>query len=130
MKTTKQAKREAKQLFRASIVNGSLDEGRARKIITQLVQTKPRGYVAILGQLHRLIKLEQARRTARVESASALPEDMRSTVRANLEKTYGPGLNISFTENPALLGGLRVRVGSDVYDGSIQARLQALEEAF
>jgi F0F1-type ATP synthase delta subunit len=29
-----------------------------------------------------------------------------------------------------LIGGLRIRVGSDVYDGSIQARLKALEESF
>jgi F-type H+-transporting ATPase subunit delta len=39
-------------------------------------------------------------------------------------------LNISFVQNPALLGGLRIRVGSDVYDGSVRARLESLREAF
>jgi F0F1-type ATP synthase delta subunit len=33
----------------------------------------------------------------------------------------------TFTENPTLLGGVRIQVGSDVYDGSIRARLNALE---
>jgi F-type H+-transporting ATPase subunit delta len=39
-------------------------------------------------------------------------------------------LNLSFHVNPALVGGLRVKVGSDVYDGSVAARLQKLEESF
>ena len=42
----------------------------------------------------------------------------------------GIALNLSFGENPALIGGLRIKVGSDVYDGSVQARLAALEETF
>ena len=37
---------------------------------------------------------------------------------------------MTFDQNPALIGGLRVKVGSDVYDGSIQARLKALAESF
>ena len=43
---------------------------------------------------------------------------------------YGNGLNISFTQNPGLIGGLRIKVGSDVFDGSVQARLAALAETF
>jgi len=43
---------------------------------------------------------------------------------------YGPGLNISFSQNATLIGGMRVKVGSDVYDGSVQARLAALQESF
>jgi F-type H+-transporting ATPase subunit delta len=43
---------------------------------------------------------------------------------------YGRGLLMSYANNPRLLGGVRVTVGSDVYDGSIQGRLTALEERF
>jgi F-type H+-transporting ATPase subunit delta len=39
-------------------------------------------------------------------------------------------LNINFVQNPALIGGLRIKVGSDVYDGSVQARLNKLAESF
>ena len=35
-----------------------------------------------------------------------------------------------FAQNPALIGGMRIKVGSDVYDGSVQARLAALQESF
>jgi F-type H+-transporting ATPase subunit delta len=40
---------------------------------------------------------------------------------------YGAGVEATFTENPALIGGMRIKVGSDVYDDSVRARLAALE---
>jgi len=130
MKMTKQSRRDAKQLFRSSLVNGVMDEGRIRTSIQTVLEVKPRGYVAILEHLKRLVKLEQDRRAAKVESAVALTPDEQSGVAANLQKLYGNGLNMSFHVNPSLVGGLRVRVGSDVYDGSVAARLQELEESF
>jgi len=45
-------------------------------------------------------------------------------------RRYGPGLNISYSHNSALLGGVRIRIGSDVFDSSVQARLQNLAESF
>ena len=43
---------------------------------------------------------------------------------------YGRGLLMSYADNPALVGGVRITVGSDVYDGSIKGRLTALSERF
>jgi F-type H+-transporting ATPase subunit delta len=54
---------------------------------------------------------------------------MEATLQQGLTRVYGPGLNTSFIHRPALIGGMRIKVGSDVYDGSVQARLAALEEA-
>ena len=54
----------------------------------------------------------------------------QASVQASLVKTYGEGLTISFNQNTALIGGMRIKVGSDVYDGSVQARLAAIEESF
>ena len=130
MKISKQARRGAKELFRSCQVNGLLDENRARQVVQQVIARKPRGYVAILSHFQRLVKLDLARRTANVDSAIDLPADLRSGIQANLLRKYGPGLNISFARKPALVGGLRVQVGSDVYDGSIQARLASLEASF
>ena len=39
------------------------------------------------------------------------------------------GSALSFVLNPALIGGMRIQVGSDVYDGSVQAGLAALEKS-
>lgn len=129
MKITKQTRRDAKELFRATISNGVMDEGKVRSVVKLVLEKKPRGYLAILEHFKRLVKLEQDRRTARIESAILLAPEQQSSVRSSLEKIYGRGLNVSFLQNPALVGGLRVRVGSDVYDGSVAARLQRLEEA-
>ena len=130
MKISKQARREAKGLLRICFVNGLLDEGRAREAVKRIIQARPRGYLAILSHFQRLVKLDLDQRTARVESAAALGTDMRTQLQAALGRTYGPGINISFAENPRLIGGVRVKVGSDVYDGSIRARLSALQECF
>ena len=130
MKTSKQAKREAKQLFRACVVNNVLDEGRVRQTVQRVLQAKPRGYLPILTHFQRLVKLALAQRSARVESATPVATDLQSRLQSGLTKLYGPGLAFSFAQNPALLGGLRIKVGSDVYDGSIQARLAALQASF
>ena len=130
MKISKQARRDAKQLFRGCVVNGVLDDNRARQTVQQIIGRKPRGYVAILTHFQRLVKLDVARRTAKIESAVELPEDLRIGVQTNLARRYGPGLSVSFAPNPALIGGLRVQVGSDVYDGSIRARLEELADEF
>jgi F-type H+-transporting ATPase subunit delta len=130
MKVSKQARREAKELYRTSIVNGVLDENRVRQVVSKVAELKPRGYIGILSHFQRLVKLEVERRTARVESAVALSPEIQADVKSKLARIYGHGLNISFTQNPALLGGLRIKVGSDVYDGSVQARLENLVESF
>ncbi|HXT13339.1 MAG TPA: F0F1 ATP synthase subunit delta [Candidatus Angelobacter sp.] len=130
MKISKQARREAKELFRSTLIDGVLDDNRVRMAVSKVAQAKPRGYVEILSHFQRLVKLEIERRTARVESAVALPPELQAQVKNKLANIYGQGLNISFAQNPALLGGLRIKVGSDVYDGSVQARLERLVESF
>ena len=130
MKITKQARRDAKQLFRNTLVNSVMDESRVRQTVSALIAQKPRGYVAILSHLQRLVKLETERRTARVESATSLSAQEQGAVQQKLAARYWQGLNIIFSQNPALIGGLRVKVGSDVYDGSVQGRLNALKESF
>ena len=130
MKISKQARRDAKQLVQSCRVNGLLDDAKVRQAVQKVIAAKPRGYVAILSHFQRLVKLDLDRRAARVESAVPLTPAQQNAVKANLERRYGPGLNLSFSQNPALLGGLRVKVGSDVYDDSVLARLNALQESF
>jgi F-type H+-transporting ATPase subunit delta len=130
MKITKQARREAKQLFRACLVGGVLDENRARQALEQVLTLRPRGYLAALSHFQRLLKLDAERHLARVESAVPLGSDLQASIKANLQQKYGPGLSFRFSQVPALLGGVRVQVGSDVYDGSVRTRLNEVEQAF
>ncbi|MSU61549.1 MAG: H(+)-transporting ATPase [Pedosphaera sp.] len=130
MKISKQARRDAKSLFQTCRVNGMLDEARVRQTVALVVEQKPRGYVGILSHFQRLMKLDIAKRTVRVENAVPTSGAMMESIKASLAKRYGPGLDVTFGVNPALLGGMRVKVGSDVYDGSVQARLGALADNF
>lgn len=130
MKTSKTARRDAKSLFQACRINGVLDDARVRSTVATVIAQKPRGHVGILEHFQRLVKLDIQRRTARVENAVESTPEIMQAVRAQLEKRYGPGLNISFWINPDLLGGLRIQVGSDIFDSSVASRLQDLAASF
>jgi F-type H+-transporting ATPase subunit delta len=130
MKTSRQTKRDAKRLFRWCLVNGLLDESRTRQVVQSIIESKRRGDLALLSHFRRLVKLEYARHTAEVESAVPVSADLRASIQAGLARAYGPGISASFVHNPELIGGMRIKVGNDVYDGSVRARLAALEENF
>ena len=130
MRTTKQLRREAKQLFRMCRVNGLLDETRIRQAVQKVLEVNRRGSFTLLSHFRRLVKLERSRHTAEVESATSLPAVLQASIRSSLEHLYGMGVSTSFALNPALIGGMRIRVGSDVYDGSVRAGLASLQRKF
>ena len=130
MKISKQAQRDARQLFRTCQVNGLLDENRMRQAVTLLGTQKPRGYVEILARLHRLVKLDKEQHAARVESAVPLSAQEQTDIKNRLASIHGTGLEVAFAQEPSLIGGLRIRVGSDLYDGSVKTRLEQLEQSF
>jgi F-type H+-transporting ATPase subunit delta len=130
MRISKQARRHAKQLFRSCLRDQVLDEARVRAVVTAVAEERPRAYLQVLSHFARLLRLEVDRRTARVESAVALTAAQQATVMSILHRLHGPQLRLTFRQEPALVGGLRLRVGSDVYDGSIQTRLARLADAF
>jgi F-type H+-transporting ATPase subunit delta len=127
---TRHVRREAKQLFRFCLVNGMLDEGRVRKVVQQILLLRRRGYLPLLGEMERLVRLDHTQHTAEVQSAVPLTADLRANVRARLEGAYGAGIDVLFAQEPALVGGMRVRVGSDVYDGSVRYRLSTIAKCF
>ena len=130
MKITKQARREAKQLFRSCQVEGRMDAGRVRQAVGLLVEKKPRGFQGILQHLQRLVKLDVASRSARVESAVALSEAQQQSVRTSLGRLKSGEVTVEFAENTGLIGGMRVKIGDDVFDGSVKTRLASLSESF
>ena len=127
MKTKRHIARAARRLFRVCVVNGVLDESRVRQVATRLAASGRSGALQVLSGFLRLVRLHLQQRTAVVESAAALPDDLRDSVTQELRRTYGASLEATFAVNAALVGGMRIRVGSDVYDGSVRARLARLE---
>jgi F-type H+-transporting ATPase subunit delta len=130
MKTKRQAQHEARRLFGLCLVNGSLDEGRVRSVVQRIIDAARPGSLSVLTLFQRLIRLDRAAHGARVESAAPLSPEVRAQIESELARMYGRGLLMSYANNPALLGGVRITVGSDVYDGSIKGRLTALSDRF
>jgi F-type H+-transporting ATPase subunit delta len=130
MRTTAQIRRQAKRLYRLCLVNGTMDEGRVRHVVRAVAQSSRRDGLPLLTRLQKLVKLDLARHTANVDSAIPLPADVRAEVEAGLKSAYGAGVSAVFGVNPALIGGIRVQVASDVYDGSVRAGLSSLERHF
>src|ERR1700756_4502557 len=130
MKTTKQSQREARQLFRFCIAGGNIDESRVRLVAQNILQSRRRGYFFLFARFKRLLDHEYARHQAKIESAVPLPSDLQARVEKGLTSVYGSGLSWLFVHNPALIGGVRIKVGSDVYDGSVRSGLAELAKSF
>jgi F-type H+-transporting ATPase subunit delta len=127
MKANRKLRRVARRLFRQCRVDGRLDAERVRMVAQRIAGSGRRGTLAILGDLLRRVRLDRDAHRAIVESATPLPDDMRNDVQSGLARVYGQGIETSFGINPRLIGGMRIQVGSDVYDASVRAKLAALE---
>jgi len=130
MISNRRAQREAKQLFHLCVVNGLLDEARARQVAQFLLAAGYRNCPAVLAQFLRLVRLDVTQHTADIGAAAPLPPELQASIEASLARRYGAGLAVTFANRPSLIGGVRIQVGSDVYDGRILAKLAALEKSF
>jgi len=130
MKISKAAATTARRLFGLCQVNGRLDEDKLRVVIKRLATSKPRDFHAILSALQRLTRLDLQSRKVTVESAVELDAASRQRLLTSLTEQYGPDLVAEYKVIPSLLGGLRIRIGDDVFDGSVQGRLDRLAAAF
>ena len=129
MLTNRKIKRSARRLLNLCRVGGGHDEARIRDVARRVAASGRHGSVPILWEFLRLVRLDRERHTALVESATPLTDDVRGAVEAGLARRYGTDVSTSFALNPALIGGMRIKVGSDVYDGSIHRRLERLAAA-
>jgi F-type H+-transporting ATPase subunit delta len=130
MRSNKQARGTAKRLFGLCLVNDRLDEDRVCEVEKRVAGIGRRDFGVILKHFRRLVKLDRAQHAANIESATPLPSDLRIDLLASLAHRYGPGLTPTFTIRPSLIGGVRIQVGSDVYDRTVLARLAAIEKGF
>jgi F-type H+-transporting ATPase subunit delta len=130
MRTAKEARKVSGQLFRNSFTEGKLDKEKISHMVETLLAEKPRHYVDALKDYQRLIRLETEKRHAVIESATQLNSALANQIVTNLRRRYGDDLTTEFRTNPELLGGLRIKIGDDVWDGSVKNRLHKLQEQF
>jgi len=130
MKVSKDAIAAGKRLFRLCNENDTLNEDKLRTVIKALADKKPRNYQGILVTLHRQVRLYQAQRHVIVESAQQLDPATEQDITNKMVSEHGEGLTFEYKITPALLGGIRIRKGDDVWDGSVKARLDKIANAF
>jgi F-type H+-transporting ATPase subunit delta len=128
MKINKETRQLSKELLRASFTDGRLDNGRIASLVISLIKKKPRNYIKVLESYKRLLRLEVEKRSATIETATEVVPELSAQIVANLKRKYGSDLTARFVVNQELLGGMRIRVGSDVWDSSVRNRLHRLQQ--
>ncbi len=86
--------------------------------------------LALLPEIASLYELLRAQAEGRVEaeviSASAVSDAQLKDIAAALKKRLGRDIDLSTRIDPALIGGIVIRAGDLVIDGSVQGKLRAL----
>jgi F-type H+-transporting ATPase subunit delta len=83
----------------------------------------------VSGRLAQIASGQTVSLKAEVTSAIALSDEEKQQIRQRLIAEHGGGLTFAFDVDPALLGGLRVRVGDRLVDNSVASRLATLRES-
>jgi F-type H+-transporting ATPase subunit delta len=128
MKTSKEARRVSRLMLRNSFTSSKLDEEKISHMVQSVLAAKPHHYVDMLKDYRRLLHLEVEKRHVVIESATPLNRSLGDRIVENLKARYGDDLKTEFRTNPELLGGLRIKIGDDVWDGSVKSRLSQLQE--
>ena len=127
MQIPKDAKIKARELFESSLDDsGRPDSAKALSIADLVVNAAPRHSVQILREFARLIRLETAKHHAVIESADLLDEGTRDSILKSLQERDGGAVTVEVKVDPLLIGGARIRLGSEVWDASVLSRLLAL----
>lgn len=112
----------------------SLLQGKATELTIRAVRAALRGLGgrAVTPSLSRLVELAAQRRdrsVAYVTVATPLTEAEEQRLGAALAARYGRDVSVKTTVDPQVLGGARVQIGADVYDGTIAQRLTQARNA-
>jgi F-type H+-transporting ATPase subunit delta len=125
----KQVQQLAKQFLQLSLAEGAISPERVAGVLQYIEKHRPPHAVAVLRAYERLVALEIARGQAVVEHAGAINEGVLANIAASMTRKYGRKIAPVARRNDALLAGLRVRVGDDVYESSVAGQLTQLATA-
>lgn len=105
------------------VIGEGLDENQQRRLIDEFFSGVRSGKVVVVeGE-------ELQGQTAEVTSAVPLTDQEKEKVRENVLSKLGSDAQITFNVNPNILGGLIVRVGDRVLDGSVAGKLENMRQS-
>ena len=126
MSSAKKAQQLARSLFKLSVVNGAVSPERVAGVLEYVEKNRPAGSLLVLRTYARYIAAELAKSQAVVEHAGSVPDATLAAIAAAMTKKYSRKVTAQPEPNPALLAGLRVKVGDDIYESSVAGQLAAL----
>ncbi|MSU45770.1 MAG: hypothetical protein EXS42_01230 [Lacunisphaera sp.] len=129
MRGDKKTKLLAKQLFKLSLVNGAVSPEQVAGVLGYIEKVQSRHPLALLKLYHRAIVTEVAKSRAIVEHAGAVSDTTLKLIESAMSRKYSRPVTATAQPCPKLLAGLRVRVGSDVYEANVSGQLAALSAA-
>lgn len=137
-----EANPELKEVF----ANPTIPYDQKRKVLEELIsRTRVRpttaSFLRVLLRNQRLSQLRDVAErfaqvlderggvvSASVTTAKPIPEDMKNQVRETLMAATGRTVRVTFNTDETIIGGLVARIGSTIFDGSVQNRLQRLSD--
>ncbi len=125
----KQALQLARQLFRLSLVEGNLSASQVAGVLEYIERHRPANTLTVLKCYKRLVAAEVARGQAVVEHAGPIGTNLLASIAQGMTQKYRRNVTSVARRNDALLAGLRVRVGDDVYESSVAGQLASLAAA-
>jgi F-type H+-transporting ATPase subunit delta len=84
---------------------------------------------AIVAAAQELIAEQRGEVTAEVTAAQALDQAQIDAIASNLKKVLGKTVQVNLHVDPAIMGGLIVKVGSRLIDSSVKTKLERLHRA-
>jgi F-type H+-transporting ATPase subunit delta len=114
---------------RLGLIDGLVD-GKVQPVTQQLLHQvvrlpRGRGLDALVERLADLAAQRRGRSVARVTAAAPLTAEQERRLAEDLSRIYGRSMDVQVELDPDLLGGLVIRVGDEVIDGSVASRLAA-----
>jgi len=122
----KQIQSLARQLFKLSVVDHVVAPDRVAGVLQHVEKHATAQSVLVLKAYRRLIATELAKSEALVEHSGPVSAAALAAIGSTMSKKYSRPVAATSRPNPALLAGLRVRVGDDVYESSVSSQLAAL----
>ena len=115
-----------RQLFKLSLVDGRISSEQVAGILGYVEKHHPVNAVTILTAYQRLIATEIAKGIAIVEHSGPVSPASLASIATALSNRYQRPVTTQTKANPALLAGIRVRIGDDLFESSVAGQLAAL----